>query len=160
MICSLYSYFELQDTSVDPTSTCQNSIPALHNDAIEDPFDESEDVFDPVQDDADVFVEAEEGDEKGLSQDDLHPNNDFCFTEADFLEAVSNINTASKYHKVRSDAWNKIHDLVGKEIEVKSSKKDGSIKWKVVPGVFDDEFTKRREQEESLFKSQYIPLLG
>ena len=70
----------------------------------------------------------------------------FLFTEADFLEAVSNMNTASKYHKVRSDAWSKIHELVGKEIDM-SNKKDGSMKWKVVPGVFDDVFKKRREQD-------------
>ena len=60
----------------------------------------------------------------------MHPNNDFCFTEADFLEAVSNMNTVSKYHKVRSNAWSKIHELVGKEIDM-SNKKDGSIKWRV-----------------------------
>ena len=100
------------------------------------------------------------GDANELSQDELHPNNYFCFTEADFLETVSNISTASKYHKVRSDAWSKIKELVGKEIEVKSKKRDGTITWKVVPGVFDDEFTKRREQEESSFKSPHIPLSG
>ena len=160
MICSLYSYFHLQDPSVDPMSTPQNSILVSHDDSLEDPFDENKDVFDPVQDDAGVFVEVDEGDENELGQDELHPNNNFCFIGADFLEAVSNINTVSKCHKVRSDACNKIHELVGKEIEVKSIKKDGSIKWKVVPVVFDDEFTKRREQEESLFKSPYIPLLG
>ena len=97
-------------------------------------------MLDPVQDDdADGFVEVEEENENELGQDDLIPNNDFCFTEADFLEAVTNMNTASKYHKVRIDAWSKIHELVGKEIEM-SNTKDGSIKWKVVPGVFDDVF--------------------
>ena len=93
-------------------------------------------MFDPVQDDdTDGFVEVEEEDEHELGPDDLHPNNDFCFTEADILEAVSNMNTTSKHHKVRSDTWSKIHELVGKEIDM-SNNIDGSIKWRVVPGVF------------------------
>ena len=99
------------------------------------------------------------GDEPVENQEDvLHPNNNFCFTESDFLEGVTNMNQAFKHHGIRNAAWDKIHKLVGREVECKSNNKDGCIKWKVVPGVFIDDFKCRRENEEVLFRSNFIPL--
>ena len=58
----------LQDASADPASPLQDSIPTSQDVSLENPFDENEDLFDPVQDDdADGFVEVEEENENELS---------------------------------------------------------------------------------------------
>ena len=45
--------------------------------------------------------------------DEALPNNDFCFTEDDFLEAQANMNEATRHIGVYNSTWTKIRELEG-----------------------------------------------
>ena len=101
----------------------------------------------------DAVVEEEDGvddddDAVEESQEPL-PNNDFCFTEEDFLSYRSSMNDATRHQGVYKDSWEKIKALAGEEVRV-SSAHDGTIVWKVVEGCFDDELIDVREIEDKM----------
>ena len=80
---------------------------ALDNTANVDAINEEEDVLDTVQiyDNTDNAKDPEDEDPAHL------PNNDFCFTEDDFLESLSNMNDTTRHHSKWRDAWQIIKGL-------------------------------------------------
>ena len=69
------------------------------------------------------------------------PNNNFCFTEEDFIAHYNKMNDATRYQGKNNDAWKEIKSLEGTTVPCNSSK-DGRIIWYVVPSesVIDDDF--------------------
>ena len=109
-----------------------------------------------------LAVEAAEGDEDAVAEvegEDSTPNNDFCFTEADFLESQTQMNDATRHLSTYKTTWDKIKDLEGTEVESKNAK-DGSIKWKVVASesVTEDLFTDVRNKEHAFMDAKLLPV--
>ena len=106
---------------------------------IQDAFSEEEDNVEP----------APETPNNNTEQAQI-PNNDFCFTEDDFVRVRQEHNDATRHQGIYNDTWDKIQELVGHE-EVCTNLADGSVTWKVVPNVYDDELKDVRKHEEYLF---------
>ena len=111
----------------------------------EDAFEESEHVSDMLGDNVESQNTVE--DEGGM------PNNDFCFTEDDFIETRQQMNDAVRHQGTYMDAWSKIKALENHELTVTSAK-DGALKWKVVPNVVHDDFEQIRNEEENYIQSK------
>ena len=111
----------------------------------EDAFEESEHVSDMLGDNVESENTVE--DEGGM------PNNDFCFTEDDFIETRQQMNDAVRHQGTYMDAWSKIKALENHEFTVTSAK-DGALKWKVVPNVVHDDFEQIRNKEENYIQSK------
>ena len=94
-------------------------------------------------------------DEIDESEDILCPNNDFCFTEDDFLEARTNMNEATRHTGTYNSAWSEIKSLEGESVECRNA--DGVVTWKIVSGVEDDVFACRRATESKLFREKFCP---
>ena len=77
------------------------------------------------------------------------PNNDFCFTEADFVNTVTNneTNKVVRHQAKHSKAWEEIKSLEGEEFLCGSG--EDKILWKVVEGVYEDEMTSQIAQENT-----------
>ena len=85
----------------------------------------------------------------------LLPNNDFCFTEEDFLEQRNDMNNATRHQGTYQGVWSEIRAMVGEEVETKSSK-DGNIVWKIVESVTDDDFNEIRKKRRLISRSHII----
>ena len=118
-----------------------------------------EEVIEPADEDAINDIEDNDesvGGDEGVGEDEgveSAPNNDFFFTEEDFLRASTEMNDATRHQGIYSDTWKKIKELEGHE-EVCQSSADGRVVWKVVPSVTADVFKDIREYEENLFKDR------
>ena len=92
-----------------------------------------------------------------MKNSDSFPNNDFCFTEDDFIESINNINDATRHRDNYNFTWNKIRDLEGVEYISNIDHKEGPITWKVVPGcdegVFEDQHKEEMKKIDDLFSS-------
>ena len=78
------------------------------------------------------------------------PNNDFCFSEAYFLNYQTSMNDATRHQSKHSLSWDEIKNLTDKEVKCSSSGY-GNLTWKVVEGVYDDELQKIRIEEKNVF---------
>ena len=78
--------------------------------------------------------------------DDI-PNNDFCFTHDDFIEYQSSMNDATRHQNKHAAAWSEIKSMLGEEVSVKSAK-HGTIKWRVVESVLDDDVRVKIEADQ------------
>ena len=86
------------------------------------------------------------------------PNNDFCFTEADFVNTVTNeTNEVVRHQAKHSQAWEKIKSLKGEELLCGSG--DDKILWKIVEGVYEDEMTSRITQEKRSYDDGGLSLM-
>ena len=108
----------------------------------DDAFEENEDG--PEDQEEDGPEEEEDGPEEEAEEE--HPNNDFCFTQEDFIAYREGLNDATRHHSKHKKIWEEIKLLKGTEVKVESSK-DGAITWKVVESVEEDEFIAAREAE-------------
>ncbi len=88
--------------------------------------------------------------------DEALPNNDFSFTEEDFLEAQANMNEATRHIGVYNSTWTKIRELEGKVVECKHA--DGDVHWKIVESVEDDEFKERKKAEWKMYQDFFLPV--
>lgn len=86
------------------------------------------------------------------NQEESLPNNDFCFSEEDFLETAAT-NDAMRHQGAYRDAWATIKSLEGTSVEVPSQQ--GNLKWTVVQNVEEDEF-KEVQEEENNFYLEYL----
>ena len=80
------------------------------------------------------FFGVEEDDEDEVQT----PNNDFCFTQEDFIRGRDEMNLATQHMSRQRVAWEQIRLMEGEEY-VSSSSNDGEIKWKVVKESTYDE---------------------
>ena len=122
--------------------------PSNYDDVVESEDMEEADIV------TDELVAAEdETDEAAADEANTNstPNNDFCFTQEDFLEAQSGHNDATRHRSRIQEVWNEIKKLEGEEITVESAK-DGKIVWKVVTAVTSDEMTPIIKREEEFSK--------
>ena len=103
-----------------------------------------------------LLADLQPQDEIG-EEEDLTPNNDFCFTEDDFLEARTNMNEATRHAGSYNQTWSKIRALTGDTVEVKHS--EGNVMWTIVGSVEDDIFADRREAELKLFRDNFCPFV-
>ena len=71
---------------------------------------------------------------------------------------ISQYNEATRHLELYNNAWKSIHELEG-HTEIVTSAKDGSITWKVVKEVIDDELKASRERDEELFKAKDFPII-
>ena len=161
--------------SANPIDTADATDATDVTDAIEAAVDP--DLMDAVEEHEDNVEGSQEDDigpgdvpggvsmptEAGGEADQI-PNNDFCFTHDDFIEYQSSMNDASRHQNKHAAAWSEIKSMVGEEVSIKSAK-DGTIKWKVVESVVDDNMreTIEREQKEydkkvGMLKREYSTL--
>ena len=66
---------------------------------------------------ADIMVDVL--DDKTNKTEDLCPNNNFCFTKKDLLEARIDMNEATRHTGTYNSAWSKIRVLEGDNVVVK-----------------------------------------
>ena len=89
--------------------------------------------------------------EEAVDESEGVPNNDFCFTHDDFIEYQLSMNDATRHQNTHTVAWNEIKAMEGEEVSVSSSVQ-GTIKWKVVESVQDDDMTPIIEKEWKSYK--------
>ena len=70
------------------------------NDEAEDPT-----VMDTVTEEEDTLISVEMMMEDVCQDDNSHPNNDFCFTEDDFIDSVNNMNDATRHRSNYNSIW-------------------------------------------------------
>ena len=99
-----------------------------------------------------VFVDSQPQDEIE-EEEDFSPNNDFCFTEDDFLEARTNMNEATRHTGSYNQAWSQIRALNGNTVEVKHS--EGNVIWRIVGAVEDDIFADKKQAELKLLNENF-----
>ena len=73
------------------------------NDEAEDPT-----VMDAVTEEEDTLIPVEMMNEDDCQDDNSHPNNDFCFTEDDFIDSVNNMNDATRHRSNYNSIWDHI----------------------------------------------------
>ena len=73
------------------------------NDEAEDPT-----VMDAVTEEEDTLIPVETMMEDDCQDDNSHPNNDFCFTEDDFIDSVNNMNDATRHRSNYNSIWDHI----------------------------------------------------
>ena len=89
--------------------------------------------------------------EETVDESEGVPNNDFYFTHDDFIEYQSSMNDATRHQNKHTVSWNEIKAMEGEEVSVSSSTQ-GTIKWKVVESVQDDDMTTFIEKEWKSYK--------
>ena len=94
-----------------------------------------------------------------IENSDSFPNNDFCFTEDDFIESINNINDATRHRDNYNFTWNKIRDLEGVEYISNIDHKNGPITWKVVPGCDEGVFEDQHKEEMKKIDDLFSPIL-
>ena len=80
------------------------------------------------------------------SIDNSHPDNDFCFTEDDFIVSVNNMNDATRHWSNYNSIWDQIKALDGVEYISGDNHKDGAITWKVIYSCNDGAFGETRKE--------------
>jgi len=73
------------------------------NDEAEDPT-----VMDAVTEEEDTLIPVETMMEDDCQDDNSHPNNEFCFTEDDFIDSVNNMNDATRHRSNYNSIWDHI----------------------------------------------------
>lgn len=148
------------------TSGVHISVPVgIDDPAVTDAVDETEDHNEPHMMEEDQTLERvdpnAENNEQDESEDgpECHPNNDFCFTEADFLETRNQMNDATRHHGSYHAAWDRIQSLEGQVVETTNSK-FGNMKWTVVKSdsITDDVFKIRRKEEVRSLEENILPM--
>ena len=107
----------------------------------------------------DAFIEGEDIPQAdSMEEEDNAPNNDFCFTQEDFIQTKTEMNDATRHQGTYHDTWTKIKELEGTTVELSSGR--GDITWKVVPSksIEDDAFKERRQMEEYIEKKKLLPV--
>ena len=113
---------------------------------------------DPAALDAVEEGEDIEPEEEPEGSEDATPNNDFCFTNDDFIEYRTGINDATRHQGKYREAWDRIKSLQGHEEICNSS--DGKVVWTVVDKVVDDDFETIRAYEDKIFEDKdYSPVI-
>ena len=84
-------------------------------------------VMDASNEKEEDFFGVEEDEEDEVQT----PNNDFCFTQEDFIRGRDEMNLATQHMSRQRVAWEQIRLMEGEEY-VSSSSNDGEIKWRVV----------------------------
>ena len=102
----------------------------------------------PEEDDVNEEVENEEA----------MPNNNFCFTNDDFMEYCTELNNAIRHQGKYREASNTVKVLEGHEEKIPSTT-DGKVVWKVVEKATDDDFKEIRQFEDKKLKdTKYSPI--
>ena len=101
---------------------------------------EEEDTLNPME----MMMEDDCQDKDSI--DNIHPDNDFCFTEDDFIDSVNNINDATRHRSNYNSIWDQIKALDGVEYISGDNHKDGPITWKVIYSCNDDAFEETRKE--------------
>jgi len=99
---------------------------------------------------------AQQDEDTEENEDVLYPNNDFCFTEDDFLEAQINMNEATRHTGTYNLVWSKIKALEGDIVECRNQ--DSVVNWKIVSNMKEDVFADRREAETKQMKDVFCPI--
>ena len=130
---------------------------SLQDATVTDAVEECDNNVDPASTENAAMIPLDANDQED-TQEGL-PNNDFCFTEADFLETRNQMNDATRHQGSHNEAWDTIRSLVGTEVQTTSSK-HGNLKWVVVPStsISDDEFETIRKAELQCLKEKVVPL--
>ena len=126
--------------SLSEGSTVNNEESADH-----DATNEEEDVLDHIRMEGDIEEQADP---------EAMPNNDFCFTEDDFLESVTEMNDATRHRGVWHNAWKEIHELEGEEVVCQNAK-EGKVPWKVIKECDEDLFEEARLKETNLLQKSF-----
>jgi len=121
-------------------STVNNEESADH-----DATNEEEDVLDSIR--IEGYIE-EQADPEAM------PNNDFCFTEDDFLELVTEMNDSTRHRGVWHNAWKEIHELEREEA-VYQNAKECKVTWKVIKECDEDLFEEVRLKESDLLQKSF-----
>ena len=120
--------------------------------ACDDPA--AEDAVEEDEDNLNAIITAVGG--VGINPDTEesdHPNNDFCFTEADFIETRTAMNDAMRHQGTHTTTWTAIKALKGEVVETRNAEY-GNCSWTVIDECNEDIFEEVREKEELLYKKQ------
>ena len=143
------------ETDNSTTTTLTAELSTVDDASNLDAINEEEDVLDPAQivdGDNDNAPDPEDEDPANL------PNNDFCFTEDDFLESLSNMNDATRHRSKWRDAWQIIKGLEGEEVVCQNAA-DGKVAWKVITECDEDIFESIRIRELEILKKTFNPII-
>ena len=123
---------------------------------MEDAVEELEDHNNPQLMEDNVANNVED---EGVACNNNHPNNNFCFTQEDFLETQYQMNDATRHHGSYNEAWDTIKALEGKVIET-SNAKMGKMQWTVVASesIVQDNFSFIEQDELRRHKEKMVPL--
>ena len=112
-------------------------------------------TLDAIEEEEDNEVQIDTINEESENENENEdcPNNDFCWTEADFIQQYTDMNDATRHRGVLSDSWKKIHELEGHTVEVEN-RTEGKVVWKVIKECVADEFADVRAYEQELFDSE------
>ena len=137
-------------------STSTGLDPSNYDDVVE-----SEDMEEVAAATDELVAGTDESDEAAADEANANamPNNDFCFTPEDFIEAQSGHNDATRHRSRIQEVWNEIKNLEGEEITVASGKY-GKVVWKVVSVVTNDEMTPIIKREEEFLRTQTTHFQG
>uniref|UniRef100_A0A7S2RJD5 Uncharacterized protein n=1 Tax=Eucampia antarctica TaxID=49252 RepID=A0A7S2RJD5_9STRA len=107
----------------------------------------------PVEEAEDIVQEDENFNEEAEVSESVTPDNDFCFTNDNFIEYRTVINDVARYQSKYIDACSNINSLEGHEVIFISSS-DGRVVRMVVDKVTDDNFEKIRKFEDKKFEDK------
>ena len=82
--------------------------------AAEDAVEEDEDNLQAI------ITAVGVGDTNQDTEESDHPNNDFCFTEADFIETRTAMNDAMRHQGTHTTTWTAIKALKGEVVETRN----------------------------------------
>ena len=106
-----------------------------------------------------IDYNIENSEEESIAEDEKNsenmnaPNNDFCFTQDDFLPVAGSspaLTHKDKYKETQSH----IESLNGTKLKVGSGNEE--IEWKVVPGVFEDDMADTIKAEKEAFEKSRL----
>ena len=84
--------------------------------ACDDPA--AEDAIEEDEDNINAIIAAVDGvDTSPDTEESDHPNNDFCFTEADFIDTQTAMNDATRHQGTHTTTWTAIKALKGEVVE-------------------------------------------
>ena len=115
--------------------------------AAEDAIEEDEDNLQAI------IAAVGVGDTNQDTEESDHPNNDFCFTEADFIETRTAMNDAMRHQGTHTTTWTAIKALKGEVVETRNAEYGNCI-WTVIEECNEDIFEEVREKEETLYQTK------
>jgi len=138
---------ENNSTEISADTSVANVITAS-----EDP--DPEDAMEEYEDNIEATITAGGGGDTNQDTEEAdHPNNDFCFTEADFIETRNAMNNVMRHQGTHTTTWTAINALKGEVVETRNAEY-GNYIWTVIEECNEDIFEEVREKEEALYQTK------
>ena len=92
----------------------------------------AKDAIEEDKDNLDAIIAAvSDGKANQDTEESDHPNNDFCFREADFIKTRTAMNNAMRHQGTHTTTWTAIKALKGEVVETRNAEYGNCI-WTVI----------------------------